>query len=137
MTKRELYQQRGRQKEQREQREKNEVAIDEREYRMELSRIPGLKLQIAQMNYDNSEVRDIQVRMKKFQEIAEIYENAKINAVDINEEDYKDVLEKINYLKFQKEYLEKSGAVFINPKTLEFKEVKPTKSRNVDNGDGR
>lgn len=134
MTKRELYQQRERQKEKSNQRE---IATDERVYRMELSRIPGMKLQIAEMDYDNSEVKDIQIRMDKFKEIAEIYENAKINAVNIDEEDYKTILKEIDYLKFQKEYIENSGAVFINPKTLEFKEVKPTKSRNVNDGDAR
>lgn len=82
MTKRELYQQRERQKEKSNQRE---IATDERVYRMELSRIPGMKLQIAEMDYDNSEVKDIQIRMDKFKEIAEIYENAKINAVNIDE----------------------------------------------------
>ena len=79
--------------------------FDERE---SLKRAKELNMQLIRSleEFNSISKHELDARIEKLEEIIEIYETLKEEAFDFDETEYKRIKEKLEYLKFRKQYLE-------------------------------
>ena len=79
--------------------------FDERE---SLKRAKELNMQLIRSleEFNSISKHELDARIEKLEEIIEIYETLKEEGFDFDETEYKRIKEKLEYLKFRKQYLE-------------------------------
>ena len=79
--------------------------FDERE---SLKRAKELNMQLIRSleEFNSISKHELDAKIEKLEEIIEIYETLKEEAFDFDETEYKRIKEKLEYLKFRKQYLE-------------------------------